>query len=271
MKLGWLQEQEDTAYLHAPGKFLARMPESFDAPEEIDPRGWLKIEDQGQVGSCAGHAMSSCCEVLNHIDSRGGIVNLSRMFAYLMAQKCDGLSGDKGATISGAVKAAKLYGICQESTFPYPGKYVSQVPEAAVAEAASHKVKNHESLSGYDDCFKWLATGTGVIEIGIPWVQTLAQDKTGVIDRAAGQEYGGHALAIVGYTKRKDSNGRQFLIMANSHGTGWGKNGFAEIAPALFDQWGRDSYSEMIGITDLEEYGDGGGSRYDWYKNNPMV
>jgi hypothetical protein len=186
------------------------------------------------------------------------------MFAYLLAQRCDGLSGDKGATISGAVKAAKQYGICQESTFPYPGRYVTDVPEAAISEASQHRIKNHESLSGYDDCFKWLATGTGVIEIGIPWLGTLANNTNGVIDRADGIEYGGHALAIVGYTKRKDSRGRQYLLMANSHGTQWGAKGFAEIAPALFDEWGRDSYSEMIGMTDLEEYSDGGGDRWSW-------
>lgn len=266
--LGWRHDLEDSDYLHADAGLMRALPETFDAPEAIDPRGWLKIEDQGQVGSCSGHAMSSCCEVLNWIDTAGGEVQLSRMFAYLMGQKEDGIRGDNGATISGVVKSAKRNGICLESTFPYPGRYVSEIPDAAVGEAKDHKILQHQPLSNYADCFRWLATGAGVIEIGIPWRSDLANNRNGVIEQAGGQNYGGHALAIVGYTTRKDSSGRNYLIMANSHGTGWGKNGFAEIAPSLFDAWGRDSYSEMIGVTDIEEF-DGG--RVDWLKNNPQV
>ena len=56
--------------------------------------------------------------------------------------------------------------------------------------------------------------------------------------------------------------------MANAHGRKWGQNGFALIAPRLFDEWGRDDYSEMIGMSDLEEFD---ARHVDWINNSPWV
>lgn len=206
------------------------------------------------VHNCAGHARSTVMEYINWIDTRGQVIQLSRMYAYLTAQMESGISGDQGATISGAMQAAKRRGCCLETTFPYPGRYTPTIPQAAHAEAKDHKLKNHAVLRDYSQCFNFLASGVGGIEIGIPWTSTLANNRTGVIESAGGQTYGGHALAIIGYTKRKDRQGRQYLLMFNSHGRQWAANGVAEIAPTLFDRWGQDRYSEMIGASDLEEF-----------------
>ncbi len=222
---------------------------SFEAPKKIDPRPWLQIEQQGRMGSCAGHAGTSVSEYINWVDTGGGIVQLSRMFCYIAGQQESGISGDQGATITGVIQALKKMGICLEETFPYPSSYSDRLSPEAVSEAAQHKILQHSVLKSYDEVFQYLAAGLGAVEIGIPWTSSLANNRDGVIEAAAGQNYGGHALAIIGYTERK------WPIMANSHGTGWGKNGFAEIHPRLFDEWGRDSYSELIGISDLQEYG----------------
>ena len=126
----------------------------------------------------------------------------------------------------------------------------------------------HSILRSYDDVFQFLASGTGAVEIGIPWRGSFANND-GVVDVAAGGTYGGHDVAIVGYVAdKKDDRGRKFLILANSHGRQWGNNGFALIAPRLFDEWGRDNYSEMIGMSDLEEYRP---RRVDWIQDSPWV
>jgi len=256
VRLGWLADEEKRYALHATATPFDKSLFRGDPPEEFDPRPWLKIENQQNMGSCAGHACSSVLEVCNWIDTQGEIVQLSRMYAYIMGQKESGIVGDRGATISGVVKSAKRNGICLEKTHPYPDpvRYTREISDKAHAEAAEHKLINHSVLEDYDDVYKFIASGVGAVEIGIKWVSSL-RNNGGVVDRLSGGGGGGHALAIVGWTKRKDTQGRNYLIMANSHGTRWGKNGFAEIAPRLFDQWGEERYSEMIGMSDLQEYG----------------
>lgn len=252
--LGWRVDLEDRGQLYAGALDASFLQESaaFMAPDEIDHRGWLRVENQGRMGSCSGHAVTTDQEILWYLATGGQTVQLSRMLGYLAGQKCCGLLGsDQGATITGSIRGAREIGCCLEEVFPYPGQYTSHIPQAALDAAKSHLCAQHAVLRSYDDCFRWLATGTGVIEIGITWDSTLANNTSGVIDRLGGQVYGGHALAVVGYSKRVDDRGRKFLWMVNSHGRGWGREGWAEVAPALFDRWGQTRNSELIGLTDI--------------------
>ena len=235
--------------------FELEMFGTFKAPLEIDHRGWLKVENQRNMGSCSGHAIAYIQAVLNYLKTKS-IIQLSRMFGYLAGQQMDGLLGqDNGATITGSVKGAMQLGCCLETTFPYPDRYTQTIPQAAKDEAIGHLIQKHAIMRNYADCFAWLATGTGAIEIGIMWTASLADNKTGVIDQQTGSTYGGHALAVVGFSTRTDSQGRKYLWMINSHDVTWGKNGWAEVAPALFDKWCRDGQSEVIGVTDLKVFG----------------
>lgn len=250
---GWRSDIERREWLKETA-YHFDMSKPFRAKAVVDPRPFITIENQGNMGSCSGHAMSTCCEVLNYFETRTS-VQLSRMFAYLKGQTVDNLLGrDNGATISGVVEAAKRFGICQESTFPYPGRYTTDIPDSAESEASNHKILKHAKFRSYDECYKWLASGTGAMEIGIAWRQSLADNKTGIIEQSSGQTYGGHALAIVGVSDKQDTDGRYYLILVNSHGEQWGSKGTALVAPRLFDFWGSDGNSELIGITDLEEF-----------------
>jgi hypothetical protein len=250
--LGWRKDIEDRQKLHSTAaKFAFRAPAA--PPPVIDHRSWLKVENQGPVGSCAGHAGSSVAEVCNWIKSGGKVRQFSRMWCYLMGQKHCGLFGrDVGASIGGVVEALMQDGVPQESTFPYPGRYVTAIPQAAVTEAAPHKMGSHAVMRSYDDVFAFLASGIGAIEIGIDWTSSLANNTTGVIESVSGGSYGGHALG--GYSDRRDRQGRQYIWLVNSHGTGWGNQGWAEVAPDVIDQWIRTSDFEFIGMSDLAAY-----------------
>jgi C1A family cysteine protease len=249
---GWRHDAEPAALRTSAAPF--RMAREFTAPEEIDHRAWLAIEDQGNQGSCSGHALSSCLEVCNYYDTQGEIVQLSRQFAYIMAQTVDGLLGrDDGATIYGSVEGAKRFGICREELWPYSGKYVTDAPPGAKEEAARHRLLQHVVLKSYDDTFRWLASGVGAVTIGV-MIRESWMNAKGTIETQSGRVVGGHAMAVLGYSKRKDSAGRNYLLLANSWGKSWGAAGWAEINPRLFDQWGSDRNAELIGVTDLEEF-----------------
>jgi len=261
--LGWRRDLESREELHRTAVPFC-MVQGYTAPEKIDHRAWLKVENQKVMGSCAGQAISTIQEVLNYIATGGKIVQLSRMFGYLAAQRGDGGSrGDTGAMISGAIKGAMTLGCCPEELFPYPcdvspcscretcQRYTKVIPAEALEVGKLHLARRHSVLKSYADCFKWLASGVGAIEIGILWTAGLANKGVIEVSDLSGDPYGGHALAVVGYSERKDSQGRNYLWLVNSHSERWGNKGWAEVAPACFDRWGWDDGSELIGLTDL--------------------
>lgn len=251
--MGCRLDLERRAELHGSAAPL-KITKTFAVPEEIDPREKLRVENQQRMGSCSGQAMSSNGEYLQVV-ATGEKIHLSAMYSYLAGQTMDGLLGnDSGATITGSVRGAREMGLCLETTFPYPDQYTPRIPEAARTEGPEHPIRRHVICRSHEDCFTWLSSGVGGIIIGIMWTEELAENKSGVIQSARGAVYGGHALAVVGYSRRKDSKGRNYLWMLNSHGESWGRNGWAEVAPALFDQWGKDRGAEMIGVTDLQVF-----------------
>src|SRR5262245_33966357 len=86
--------------------FRAHVAGRYAAPPEIDPRPWHRIENQGSMGSCQGHALSSVCEFAYHI-ATSEVIQFSPLFAYYATQQIDGLLGrDVGSTISGGMECA---------------------------------------------------------------------------------------------------------------------------------------------------------------------
>ena len=252
---GYRRDLENLPRLRAKSKPVA-CAVLAGAPDEIDCRGWLNIENQGSANSCAGHMLSSVLEYCNWVDTKGGVVQLSRMFAYLNGQKHAGLYGsDQGCTIGGVCEGAKADGICQEETFPYPGRYDSDIPKAAYDEAKEHKLRSYTMLTNYDDVFAYLAAGLGAVCCGVPWLESLSE-AGGVIDGLHGRMYGWHAVPLIGYSKRLSDAGNHYVWMANSHGRQWGSGGWAEVAPIVVETWGFNG-CVMLGCSDLEEYGDG--------------
>lgn len=248
----WLGDEEDR---HALAITSAPLPAfTYSAPEEVDPRKLFPqhrwAENQASQGSCAGHANTNIVEFCIGIATQADPVHLSRQMAYISAQKESGISGDRGSTIEGNVKVATTKGLCEESLWPYTGKYVTNPPggswDAVWQNAQKYRIAKHSVLRSYDEVFNWLATGTGGVDIGIRW---------GVPDAPVCESYrnsgGGHSVAFLGYSKRKDDAGRNYLLLLNSWGLGWGDNGWCEVAPKAVEQMLNSSYTVMIGMTDM--------------------
>jgi hypothetical protein len=271
MKLGWRDDLEDRAYLHRGSGLMRTLPRTFSAPKVIDHRSWRAshIERQ-QRNDCVGHGGSSGCEVLNFIDTKGNELRLSPEFNYHTSQRKCGITTDDGATISGCIEALKDWGICTEKTMPYRSSYDRNIPDEAFAEAKSHRILSHEPLSSYDDVYRWIATGTGVVIIGVKIQESLFECGA-VLESMTGDIAGGHCMLLHGLSDRKARDSRQYPILENSWGTSWGDKGFTEVSPKLMDWWCQDSYSEVVGISDLEQYDDGGGDRWSWLENGVFV
>jgi hypothetical protein len=224
----------------------------FAAPDEIDPRPWHRIENQGSMGSCQGHALSSVCEFAYHI-ATGEVTQFSPLFAYYATQQIDGLLGrDVGSTISGGMRCAKEFGACPLDAMPYPNpvRYTGRIPPAAFDAAAPFRIRSHAVCKNYDDVFQFLAAGLGGVEIGISWGAAMTPDSQGLIEsfRPGG---GGHAVAFLGYSPRIDAQQRKYLWLANSWSENWGERGWAEVAPRAVDEMARHPHTVMIGLSDL--------------------
>lgn len=227
----------------------------FAAPPEIDPRPWHRIEDQGAMGSCQGHALSSVCEMAYHI-ATGDVIQFSRMFAYLTSQEVDGIRGrDVGSTLAGGRKAAMEYGCCPEDQFPYPNpvRYSANIPTHAYGAAKLYRIQSSSVIRSYQDAFGFLASGQGGVEIGIAWPEDLRPNPDGCIEayRPTGRD-GGHAVCFLGYSRRIDGQGRNYLWLANSWGVGhWSADGWAEVSPSVVDQMAAYQGNVMVGLSDL--------------------
>ncbi len=77
-----------------------------------------------------------------------------------------------------------------------------------------------------------------------------------------------NCVALIGYVDKQDDQGRNYLILGNSHGQKWGRNGFAIVAPNCCRQWCSNNTNEVHLVSDLQEYR-GNAGRADWLNNNP--
>lgn len=250
---GYAWDQEDRKFL-GQGKTFANAVVAADPPPAVDPRTWqMKLDNQGSMSSCTGHAMTHCGEFGAYVDSGGKQrPQFSRMYAYVRGQKMNNIRGDNGATISGVVKAAMQYGLCPENLWPYPQppKYSDKIPGGCDTAASKFKFLQYSPITSAEHAFQYLGSGYGAIIIGIPWTSGLANSSGRVELRDVKGRGGGHAVALCGYVT---DNGSKRFLLANSHGDSWGKKGWAEVHPDCVDFW-CDTDCDLIGVTDVDGY-----------------
>lgn len=250
---GWNRENEDWEYLATATAPRFSAPPGFVPPASMSFRGILKVEDQNPLNSCVGHGLSSGLECLVYLKSRKR-VQLSRMFAYIVAQKTTGIKTDDGANIAGGVRAMAETGCCEETDLPYTGQYFNRLPQSAIQAAAKHRILGHQDLQTYDEVRDWIAMGKGPVVFGMPWFRSMINCRGTVTpDMLRGPSVGGHCKVFAGYSGERDSAGDLLLDDLNSHGTWWGDGGWAKWMPdavrKLLDQERR--FRSCIGITDI--------------------
>lgn len=245
---GWRMdlERRDQLFAGAIEIDFNSLMKGFREPEEIDPRPYHKTENQGGVGSCAGHSLSSNMEHCYHI-AMNEVKQFSRAYGYYGAQLIDGIRGDSGSTIEGGVRLAMEKGLPPEESWQYNGRYDPNPPggwQVQYEAAAAWKIKNKVIIRNYDDAYRFLASGQGGIHHGSTWGFT--PNREGIITSfRPGDEDGGHSTAFLGYSKRKN------IWMLNSWGPSYGVNGWAEITPEAFNAMCQYRWSVLVGLTDL--------------------
>jgi C1A family cysteine protease len=248
----WLHDQEDQSFLNSlPGESAVLAMRGTYSEVKIDPRAVMKIENQGSVGSCQGHALSSCVELCYYVATGDLTRQLSRAFGYYETQRIDGINGDRGSTISGGIKLATTLGIPREELWKYSGRYENRRPSnwnEIVEDAKQHQIGQSYRMQSYDGVRTFLGSGQGGISIGISWGGEVDRP---IVNSFSGAGGGGHAIALLGLSERLDSSGRPFVWMLNSWGANWGNKGWAEWAPNAIEQMLRHRFTACFGLSDL--------------------
>lgn len=249
---GWLREDEDEGYLKSlpDDHLIMQLAQSSYEEQTIDPRNVMKVEGQANQGACQGHSVSSNLEFCGYLCGIDLSQQLSRAMGYYETQRIDGISGDRGSTISGGVKLALTTGICDEKYWPYPNRYNPQRPsdyQQVLKSAGEFKLKSSIRLGSYDAIRTFLGSGQGSINIGIGWGDSM---NNAVVEnyRRGG---GGHAIALMSLSDRKDSSGRPYVWMMNSWTERWGNKGWSEWSPTAITQMFQDRWTVAIGMSDL--------------------
>ena len=253
-----LEKREELMEMSPPGLFKVMADDEL--PKRVDFRDVLQIEDQGSMGSCQGHALSTCVEGCYYIATRGTKTQLSRLFAYLGSQKIDGIMGDSGSTLHGGAKLSTGFGICPESVLPYPNpvRYPrgghNSIPAAAWDDAKAFRVKTTKFIEEEPEVKQWLGSGAGFVELGIAWGNAMTPDSKGAIMnfRPGG---GGHAIAFTGYLPCDEveiETPEGFVyILDNSWNRRWGINGRAYVAPRAVRQMLDHRFTTFVGLSDM--------------------
>jgi hypothetical protein len=249
----WYFEKEDWsafADLQDDTEVIALMNSGVYREVPLDPRKILRCENQGSQGSCRGHSGSTGAEWIRVLATKEFDVQLSRAMMYYETQRIDRLSGDVGSTIMGGIKLLSTVGLCEEKLWPYPPRYNNARPanfQAVLDNAAPHRIAKAIRLTSYDGIRAFVGSGQGYVDCGIPWSSRYAAP---VVEQWVGGN-GGHAIGLFSLSERKDSSGRPYIWMFNSHGEESGVAGWSEWSPRMIEQAIRQQMSVFVGVSDM--------------------
>lgn len=223
------------------------IPRSKDLRE-----AWWKIGDQGQTGSCVGWATADSVLRWHFVKAKRLDEKelLSPRFIWMAAKEMDEFTTFPttfieidGTSLKAALDIARKYGIVTESVLPFnSGKLYQGKEQSFYVLAAQRKIASYINLGRDQTAWRnWLATQGPILtrlDVDNTWVNAKAtKGKLAIYN--PNQQYGGHAVALVGYDP--DS-----FIVRNSWGTpAWGDQGFGYASNA----YAQDAFTEAYGVT----------------------
>lgn len=195
-------------------------------PETLDLRSQLpEVRDQGPQGTCAAF-VGACIKEYHERVERNFQGHFSPAFIYRLKNK-PWLSG---MTARELMKILQKRGTVLESEYPYAAWQANQrrpISAQLYEMAKRNRIKSYARVRSIKAA-KMALSQTGVLLMALP-VVTYAQAEFWKMPAGSwgSQFYGGHAIAVVGYTK-------EGFILRNSWGKDWGNQGYVTLP---FSDW----------------------------------
>ena len=229
--------------------FKYRMPCHLEGalPTSVDLRSIMPpVYDQTTLGSCTsqsiagGHQVEQIKQCLPANGSNdpavisgavAGSFVPSRLFIYWNERYLEGglpqTMQDSGAEIRDGIKCVVSQGVCDEKLWPYDvNKYTVKPTDNCYTVAMDYQVTSYQAIAQNLDQLKGCLAEGYPFEFGFSVYDSFESDavaQTGIVPMPDPSEsqLGGHAVLAVGYDDAK-----QWFIVRNSWGPGWGDKGY---------------------------------------------
>jgi C1A family cysteine protease len=223
-------------------------------PASLDLRKvWWDIGDQGSTGSCVGWASTDgvARQMFVTANRLTQATHLSPRFTWMACKETDPFTSrpqtmieEAGTTLKAAVDVLRKYGAVPEAMLPFKINTTMYTgnENAFYATAATRKIASYFNLQrNLANWRSWLGQhGPILVGLNVDATWDGATATGGKLDTfKPATVRGGHAVAVVGYTRDKR------FIVRNSWGTAWGDKGFAYASEAYINA---AFYDESYGV-----------------------
>jgi hypothetical protein len=234
--------------------YIFECPEGKAESDVVDQRPYFpNVQNQWDTKICTAETITTLCEsILNmHQEYTPGVSELSRSFNYYWSRQYDGKISDSGAYPRSVFKAARLYGLPKETTWPFdPAKLNEEPSREALLEGVEATVTSyfripHDPANVWETIRKieWaLAQGyrVGLAYKMREWMKHVHGPLYSDTHRQPIPDTpdvmrldGSHMVPLTGYDRQGVSYNSVFIAQ-NSWGTAWGDNGYWSIPYSLF-------------------------------------
>jgi len=224
-RYGWLPDLPDERdhFYAAPVAAPAVLPASVDLRPQCPP-----VYDQGQLGSCTANAIAGAIQFDRLKQQLAQVFVPSRLFIYYNERATEHtIDSDSGAQIRDGIKSVAKLGDCPETEWPYTiARFKTKPSPECYADALRYRVVSYQRLTPV------LSQLKGCLASGYPFVfgftvyesfesPQVARSGHASLPGSGERAIGGHAVVGVGYQDAK-----QWFIVRNSWGSGWGLKGY---------------------------------------------
>ncbi|MFH0760935.1 MAG: C1 family peptidase [Bacteroidota bacterium] len=221
----------------------------------------LIIHEQGGRNTCSVFAVTGLIE-FEYAHRFGQKINFSVEYLNWASNQVAG-DKDDGSYFSDALTGLQKYGICEETYLPYSSKeYNKKVKPSKAALKNGDKYKKAETvwIKEWDpNCgmtedqiqqVKAQIRNDHPVAIGFQWPKKEEQYRKIVNGMMSVPQregvFDGHSVIMVGYKDDKSAPGGGYFIFKNSHGIGYGENGYGKMPFEYVSKYANDGISVRV-------------------------
>lgn len=189
-----------------------------DFPEEFE-LDLIRIKNQGTVGSCVAHALSSVIELYNY-NQNGDDVEMST--GYIYGNRTNSQHKDSGMIMRDALDIARKFGDVPRKRFPYNVEtplaldLYEYAADELYVEGYPHRISEYCRIDTVSAAKLALSSGVPLL-MAMDWYADM-EIVDGVMQTNFVGYEGGHCMFIYGWDERG-------WKIQNSWGEEWGANG----------------------------------------------